>query len=198
MKKGIIGGTFDPLHNGHMHIAYEALEKLNLDKIVFIPAGNPPHKNNITDATTRYNVVEKAIKDEKYFEISDYEVLKEGLSFTYETLEYLNNKETDTKWYFICGVDCLMELESWNNVNTILELCNMVVFIRPGFNEKQIYNQREKIEKKFKKKIILLDLPQMEISSSYIRERVKKGRNVSYLVPYSVNDDIKNLNLYTK
>ena len=198
MKKGIIGGTFDPLHNGHMHIAYEALEKLDLDKIVFIPAGNPPHKNNITDAIIRYNIVEKAIKDESCFEINDYEVLKDGLSFTYETLEYLSIKEPDTNWYFICGVDCLMELASWKNVSTILELCNLAVFIRPGYKDAEIFKQKEKVEKKFKKKIILLDLPQMEISSSYIRERVEKGKNISYLVPYSVNKDIKNLNLYLK
>ncbi len=199
MKKGIMGGTFDPLHNGHMHIAYEALEKLNLDKIVFIPTGNPPHKNNnITDAAIRYKVVEKAIKDERCFEINEYEVLKDGLSFTYETLEYLNETEPDTKWYFICGVDCLMELASWKNVSTILELCNLVVFIRPGYNDAEILNQKEKVEKEFNKKIILLDLPQMDISSSYIRERIEEGKNISYLVPYSVNKDIKNLNLYTK
>jgi nicotinate-nucleotide adenylyltransferase len=200
MKKGIIGGTFDPFHNGHMHIAYEALEKLNLDKIVFMPTGNPPHKNNnnITDAIIRYNIVEKAIKDERYFEINSYEVLKHGLSFTYETLEYLNEKEPDTQWYFICGVDCLMELESWENVTTILDLCKLAVFIRPGYKEEQIYNQKDKIEKTYNKDIILINLPQMEISSSYIRERIGEGKNISYLVPYSVNKDIKELNLYTK
>lgn len=198
MKKGIIGGTFDPFHNGHMHIAYEALEKLNLDKILFIPAGNPPHKNNknITDATIRYKIVEKAIKGESCFEISSYEVLKEGLSFTYETLEYLNEKEPDTQWYFICGVDCLMQLGSWRNVGTILESCQLAVFIRPGYEQEQICNQKDKIEKKYKKEILLINLPQMDISSSYIRERIEKSKNISYLVPYSVNKDIKSLNLY--
>ncbi len=200
MKKGIIGGTFDPLHNGHIHIAYEALERLNLDRIVFIPTGNPPHKknNNITDAIIRYRVVEKAIKDESCFEINSYEVLKHGLSFTYETLEYLNDKEPDTEWYFICGVDCLMELDGWKNVTTILELCKLAVFIRPGYKEEKIYKQKDKIEKTYNKDIILINLPQMDISSSYIRKRIEKGKNISYLVPYSVSKDIKNLNLYTK
>ncbi|WP_026884861.1 nicotinate-nucleotide adenylyltransferase [Clostridium akagii] len=200
MKKGIIGGTFDPFHNGHMHIAYEALEKLELDKIVFIPTGNPPHKKNneITEANIRYKVVEKAIKYESFFEINNYEILKEGYSFTYETLEYLSEKEPDTQWYFICGVDCLMEIEGWKNVSVILELCKLAVFIRPGYKEEQICNQKNKIEKIYNKNIILINLPQMDISSSYIRKRIENGKNISYLVPYSVNEDIKKLKLYTK
>ncbi|WP_084113903.1 nicotinate-nucleotide adenylyltransferase [Clostridium acidisoli] len=198
VKKGIIGGTFDPFHNGHLHIAYEAFDKLNLDKIVFIPTGNPPHKDykNVTDALVRYNMVKKAIANEKNFEINDYEVLKDGFSYTYETLKHLRKIEPDTEWYFICGVDCLIDLDKWINVACILDLCRFVVFLRPGYSEEKVCKQKDAIENKYNKKIYLINLPQMDISSSYIRERIKNKKNVSYLIPCSVEEDINILNLY--
>lgn len=198
MKKGILGGTFDPIHNGHLNIAYEAAERLKLDKIVFIPTGNPPHKRGkaITDSSIRYRMVEKAIKDESIFEIDNYEIHKKGLSFTYETLEYLTEKEPYTEWYFISGADCLIEMETWNNVKRIMELCRLVVFNRPGYSSSEIEKQRELIGKKYNKDIIFLDLPLMDISASYIRKKVKENNNITYLVPCSVSRYIKELRLY--
>lgn len=198
MKKGILGGTFDPLHNGHLNIAYEAAERLKLDKILFMPSGNPPHKkdNLVTDSFIRYKMVENAIGDETIFEIDSYEIDKKELSFTYVTLEYLNKKEPDTEWYFISGADCLMEIESWKNVKRILELCSFVVFNRPGYEYADLKRQRERIEKKYNGNIIFLDLPLMDISASYIREKIKNHNNISYLVPESVLKDINKFKLY--
>ncbi|MDF2504396.1 MULTISPECIES: nicotinate-nucleotide adenylyltransferase [Clostridium] len=198
MKKGILGGTFDPLHNGHLNIAYEAAERLNLDRIVFIPTGNPPHKRDkmVTDASIRYNMVEKAIKDESIFEIDHYEISKKTLSFTYETLEYLSEKEPDTQWYFITGADCLIEIENWNNVKIILDLCKLVVFNRSGYTMDEIQKQKETIEKKYDKDIIFLNLPLMDISASYIRKKVREYKNIDYLVPSTISKDIKRLRLY--
>lgn len=198
IKKAIFGGTFDPIHNGHLHIAYEALYRLQLDKVVFMPAGNPPHKKDIvvTGAECRYEMVKRAIEKEKKFEIDDYEVLKDGYSYTFETLEYVNKKEKDTEWYFISGVDCLIEIDSWKNVNRILELCRLVVFNRPGYSMQDIINQKEKIEKKYNKKIIFLDLPLIDISSSLIRAKIKRSESVSYLVPYEVDNYINSKKLY--
>lgn len=198
MKKGIIGGTFDPFHKGHLYIAKEAIKLLDLDKIVFMPAGNPPHKKdkNVTDANIRYKMLCDALKDEKYFEIDDFEVLKKGLSYTYETLLYLNKKEPNTQWYFICGLDCLMELETWKNVNVILSLCTLVVFAREGYDQVQVKKQKEAEEKKYGKKIQLINLPKLNISSSYIRECIENGRDVSNIVPEAINKDIMKLKLY--
>jgi nicotinate (nicotinamide) nucleotide adenylyltransferase len=101
LKKAIFGGTFDPIHIGHIHIAYEALYNLNLDKIIFMPAGNPPHKNKkkITDAQIRYDLVKRAIESEEHFEISDYEINKKENSYTYETVELFSELQRNIEWY---------------------------------------------------------------------------------------------------
>ena len=135
MKKiGIIGGTFDPIHNGHIYIAYEAYKKLDLDLIMFMPNGNPPHKRGkkITNDETRCEMVEKAIAPYSFFAINYYEIKKQGLSFTYETLKYLKNSLDEVDLYFITGADCLMDLHLWRNVDDIMKYCKFVVFNRPG------------------------------------------------------------------
>lgn len=198
IKKAIFGGTFDPIHNGHLYIAYEALYKLGLDKIIFMPSGNPPHKlgRNITDGFLRYEMVKMAIRGENRFAISDYELKKSNLSYTYETLKYFNNLEKDTMWYFLTGVDCLMDVESWKNSEDIFRLCKFVVFNRPGYSMKNIQKQKSKIEKKYFNEIIFLDVPLLDISSTNIRKAIKEEKNVSYLLPESVYNTIEVLKLY--
>ncbi len=197
-RKGIFGGTFDPIHNGHLHIAYEALYKLGLDKVIFIPSGNPPHKTDkiVTDAQIRFTLVKETIKNEKKFQVSDYEIKKKNLSYTYETLNFFNSLQSETEWYFITGVDCLMEIDTWKNVHQILSQCKFVVFNRPGYNKQDIENQKRKIEEEYDKKIIFLDIPILEISSTQIREKIKKGESVSYLIPEKVNYFLNKMELY--
>ncbi|MFD3157618.1 nicotinate-nucleotide adenylyltransferase [Haloimpatiens sp. FM7330] len=197
-KKAIFGGTFDPIHNGHLHIAYEALYKFNLDKVIFMPSGNPPHKTHkvITDANVRCKLVELAIKNEEKFEISYYEVLKKGLSFTYETLEFFNKSEKDTQWYFITGVDCLMEIDTWKNVKKILSNCKFTVFNRTGYNIYDILYKKNEVEEKYKEKIEFLNIPILDISSTKIRKMIKNGQEVFYLLPHTVNEYIKDNRLY--
>lgn len=198
MKKGIIGGTFDPFHNGHLHIAYEALKKLNLDKVVFMPTGNPPHKDfkKVTDGKIRYEIVKKAIENEKNFEVNNYEINKKGFCFTYETLNYLNELEKETEWYFISGADCLMDIETWKNVEMILNSCSFTVFKRPGYKAEQLLSRKNFIEKKYNGKILIIDIPTIDISSSYIREKIASNIDISQLVPKSVKEDIERLKLY--
>jgi len=198
VKKAIFGGTFDPIHIGHIHIAYEALYNLHLDKILFMPAGNPPNKINrkITDARVRYDLVEKAIEYESHFEISDYEINKKGNSYTYETLKLFSESQSNIEWYFLIGGDSLMDLNNWNNVDTILDNCKLVVYNRAGFILKEVLKEKKRIEQKFNKKIIFLNMPIIDISSTNIRKNIKQGRYSNYLLPKDVGVIIDKLQLY--
>ena len=198
MKKAIFGGTFDPIHIGHLHIAYEALYNLHLDKILFVPAGNPPHKNSkkITDAKIRYDLVKRAIQSEAHFEISDYEINKKENSYTYETVELFSELHRNTEWYFLIGSDSLMDLGSWKNVDRILNKCKLVVYNRAGYTMEEMDKQRYYIEHKFNKKIIFIHLPIIDISSTNIRNSIKAGRNVNYLLPRGIEEIIHELKLY--
>lgn len=196
MKIGIIGGTFNPIHLAHLYIAYEAKCQLNLDKIIFIPTGSPPHKKDmeILEASLRYNMVYEAIKNYEDFEISDYEIEKKGLSYTFETLEHFKND--DNELYFITGADCLMDIEKWKYPEKIFELCNFVVFNRAGYSKKNLRIQKEKIQQKFNTNITFLDIIDLEISSSMIRNRIKEGKRIDFFMPREVLEYIITNNLY--
>ena len=195
-KIGILGGTFNPIHLAHLYIAYEAKSQLNLDKVIFIPTGNPPHKKDkkILEADLRYNMVYEAIKNYEDFEISKYEVEKEGYSYTFETLKHFKAK--DNELYFITGADCLMDIEKWKNPEEIFRLSRFVVFNRAGYNEENLKIQKNKIEEKFNTNIDFLDIIDLEISSSMIRERINDGKRVDFFLSKEVLSYIQENNIY--
>lgn len=197
MKRvGIIGGSFDPIHFAHLYIANKAKEKLHLDKVIFVPVGSQPLKlhKKVTEASLRFNMVKEAIRGKEGFEVSDYEIKKNGISYTYETLQYF--KKQNEKLYFITGADCLINIEKWKNVDVILSLCNFVVFTRPGYDTKKLISQKEYIENKYKGQIIILELEELDISSTEVRERLSSGQDVSNLVPENVLNIICENHLY--
>ncbi|WP_294372100.1 nicotinate-nucleotide adenylyltransferase [uncultured Clostridium sp.] len=200
MKRyGVIGGTFDPIHNAHLYIAYEAQKQLGLDKIIFMPAGMQPFKigNKVTDSHLRYNMVEIAIESYEKFSVSAYEIEKKGISFTYETLEHLKNiLDKDCEIFFITGADCLMSIDRWKEAERIFSLCTFVVFSRGGFQSEEIRNKKKQVEDKFNCRIIVLELKQLEISSTDIRERIKNGKRIDFFVPEKIDKFIKEHNLY--
>lgn len=204
MKRyGIIGGTFDPIHYAHLYIAYEAKEQLKLDKVIFMPARKQPLKANniVTDSKLRYDMVKAAIEPFNEFSVSNYEIEKEGLSFTHETLEHfkaesdVNNEKKEL--FFITGADCLFSLEKWKQVSKIFSLSNLVVFSRGGIDKKEMIKKKEEIEEKYDGRIIILDLKQLEISSTEIREKVKANKRIDFFVPSKVMDIIYDKGLYT-
>jgi len=199
MKKvGLLGGTFNPIHNGHLYIASEAMEKLNLQEILFMPAGNPPHKRNkpILDAKLRMEMVSLAVGDYKDFTLCDYEVNKQGYSHTYETLKYLKSVYEDIEIYFITGGDSLAEIFTWKNVDEILSLSHFVVFNRPGYTLEELLSQKKRVEEIYNKEIIFLDLLQLDISSTDIRNRIKNNSQYKFFLPDRVYNFIEKLNLY--
>ena len=193
---GIIGGTFDPIHLAHIYIAEEAKKQLDLQKIIFMPAGSPPHKTNkrITKASLRLNMIKSAIEGKEGFEVSDYEIKEKGMSYTYKTLKafYKENREI----YFITGADCLMNLEKWREVDTILKLCNFVVFTRPGYDNKNLLKQKKLIEDKYNTKIIFLNIEGKDISSTEIRKLILEGKDLRRYLPNKVIDIINKEKLY--
>ena len=195
-RVGIIGGTFDPIHLAHIYIAEEAKKKLNLDKVIFVPAGIQPLKTDkkVTEASLRLEMVQKAIEGKIGFEVSDYEIKKEGKSYTYKTLEHFYKEYKDL--YFITGADCLLDIDKWKEIEKIFSLCKFVVFTRPGYNNNELVNKKRFVEEKYNGDIILLEVPEIHISSTEIREKIINNEKVDDILPAVVLDIIKEKGLY--
>ena len=199
MKRyGMMGGTFNPIHLAHLYIAYEAKEALSLDKVIFMVAGNPPHKKDtkVIDAKYRYNMVQKAIESYEGFDISDYEIQKEGYSYTYETLKYLKGDKEDIEVFFIAGADSLMNIEKWKNPDLVLNNCVFVAFNRGEKKKKVLEKQKNNLQNKYNANIVLLDVVNLDISSSIVRERISKGKRIDFFTTKEVMDYITDNNLY--
>ncbi|MFH0839352.1 MAG: nicotinate-nucleotide adenylyltransferase [Candidatus Omnitrophota bacterium] len=178
MRIGILGGTFNPIHAGHLILAEEALGKLCLDKVIFVPTFIPPHKSDedLVDPNHRYRLIELAIKDNPNFEISDIELKRRGKSYSIDTLRQFKKRFGKfTKLFFITGSDSLGELFSWKDINDIFKLSQFVVANRPGYPVKGLPKEAE-----------LVLITPIEISSSQIRKRIKEGLSIRYLVPDSI------------
>ncbi|MGB4588690.1 MAG: nicotinate-nucleotide adenylyltransferase [Clostridiaceae bacterium] len=198
MKIGIVGGTFNPIHNGHLYMAFEAKESLQLDQMIIIPNYIPPHKDsderNPEDVHQMLNLVFGGIDG---FSVSTYELDKKGFSYTYETLEYFTKMNPDDEFYFIIGEDSYVDFSAWKNPERILELAKLVVFERKFYDEDKLIKAREFIKRTGHQEIFLNSLV-LEISSRDIRDRVRKGKEIGFLVPREVKEYIIGKGLYRK
>ena len=199
MKKyGIMGGTFDPIHLGHMMIAEYIRDDLELDQIIYIPTGNPPHKQGYIDAEHRYNMVKLAIDENKNFSLSNIETAHKGYSYSVETIAKLK-EDLDGKFYFIIGSDSLFQVRYWKNIEILSSLVEFACALRPGFEKSdKIESELEFLDKNYKTKIHIIKTPLYEISSTEIRKRILEGRTLKYVVPDKVIEYIKNNNLYER
>lgn len=196
-KVGILGGTLDPIHMGHLIIAQTAMQALSLEKVVFMPSGNPPHKNtmNITDAYKRLEMVKYAIDNNDNFMYSDFELKRDGIIYTSDTLKLLKDTYKDTEFYFIMGADSLLAIETWHEPEIIFRLCNIVVADRDSLNL-ELTRKTEYLKEKYGAKIFHMESPLINISSSYIRECIKNGKSIRYLVHDNVAKYIYEKGLY--
>ena len=198
MKIGVFGGTFDPIHNGHIFLAETARKTLELDEIMFIPAGLPWLKagQNVTEACHRITMVKLAVNHRSYFSISDIEIKREGPSYTADTLlELKGARESETKLYLITGMDAIMDLRRWYRPKRVLNLCTVVTVTRTGFPEFSA-KVLEQIKVGASKTIIQMEAPLIDISGTQIRTRLSQGMSISALVPKSVENYIYSKKLY--
>ncbi|MBU1357051.1 MAG: nicotinate-nucleotide adenylyltransferase [Candidatus Edwardsbacteria bacterium] len=190
-KIGIFGGTFDPIHYGHLIAAQNALEILGLDRLIFVPAGKPPHKcsGKISPPVIRYKMVKLGILGNKYFAASDIELASDCASYTVESLRKIKKLFPSSELYLLIGLDQALALSTWRKPEEILKICKVVVMARPGYRTADVEN-------KWKKKIVFLPVPLIEISASNIRERTFRGASIEYLVPARVRQYIQQQGLY--
>jgi len=199
-KVGVLGGTFDPVHNAHLAIADEARLQLELDEVVLVPAGQPWMKSGVVTAAAEHRVamLRLAIADKFGFRVSTVEIDRPGPSYTVDTLRKLNNEFVElAELYFIIGWDNLPDLPRWKEPSRIIELCHLVVLPRPGYALPDLDALDKKIPGLLQR-IIIMERPEMDISATEIRERVAKGLDISKLVPQGVAEYIKKNGLYTR
>ncbi|WP_407307143.1 nicotinate-nucleotide adenylyltransferase [Desulfosporosinus sp. SB140] len=196
---GIMGGTFDPIHYGHLVAAEMARSKFNLSKVLFIPTGIPPHKNrrDISAGELRFEMVERAIQDNPAFACSSLEIERQGPSYTVETLRVLSRAWPEHELYFITGTDALREIFSWREAEEILTLIEFIGAARPGFDASDFLEHVQEEHPDIIGKIHYLEVPALAISSTDIRFRVRHRQPIRYLLPESVRLFIQEHNLYT-
>lgn len=198
MKIGILGGTFDPVHLGHLAIAEQARSRLNLSRVIFIPAGEPWLKSDrdITPANHRVEMVRLAIAGNPYFELSTVEVERPGPSYSVDTIAILREQlGDDCSLFFLLGWDSLAELPRWKEPARLIRMCRLVAITRPGYSKPDL-GAMEPLVPGVSKNVLWLEIPPVDISSSEIRQRVARGLSIRDLVPPKVAEYIEEHRLY--
>lgn len=201
MKKkiGIMGGTFDPIHIGHLILGEKAYEQFSLDKVRFMPAGNPPHKKNRRGRATdeqRVEMVQLAISSNPHFELCLDEMNADGYSYTYRTLERFCRENPEEEYYFIIGADSLFDFDSWREPERICRACYIVVATRNQTSNERLDETMERMREKFHGTFLKLDTPNLDISSNHIRQWIEEGRTIQYYVPDGVRAYIEKNHMY--
>lgn len=198
-KIGILGGTFDPIHNAHLILGEAAREQFGLDRIIFMPSGRPYMKDitaNITSGDLRYQMVKLAIDSNPYFTASRLEIDREGNTYTIDTLYELEKMYPGDEIYFILGGDTFKQIESWYKSEEIFKHCIILAAIRNNMSIADMDEQRRYLHDKYGADIRILQYKNIEISSSDIRARIMTGRSVRYMLPESVIEFASLKNIY--
>lgn len=198
---GIMGGTFNPIHTGHLMLAEWAMDAVNLDEVWVVPAGMPYMKagEEILPGRERLWMTQLAVRENDRLRCLDMEIRREGYTYSYETLEELDRKYPEDEFFFIVGADCLFTIETWKSPEKIFGNCTLVAAVRGEASLSGMERKKEELEQRFPmgdRGIILLPFLQMSISSTQIRERIRRGLSVRYMVPDSVLNYIREKGLY--
>ncbi len=197
-KIGIMGGTFDPPHFGHFVIAQQALEQLGLKKVLFIPTGRIVYKNTgQAGGMDRYNMLRPVVDENQSFELSNIEIVRNGVTYTADTLRQLKDGEySGCRLYFLVGADSLDYMDKWYKPEVIFSLCTVAVADRSGVPDAEIDIKIAELKNRFSADIVRLQMPHVDVSSTMLRERVKEGRSIRYLTHDGVIEYINKHKLY--
>lgn len=197
-RLAIMGGTFDPIHYGHLVAAEGARYEFDLDRVIFVPAARPPHKSgkDMTDPLHRLTMVEKAVYSNPHFEVSALEIRRKGLSYTIDTVRTVRKMQPEASIFFITGADAVLEILTWKNVEELLSTCRFIAATRPGYNLENLEHTLSSLPKRHLNNIYTMEVPALAISSTDIRKRVTEGRPIKYLLPEEVEDYIYVHGLY--
>lgn len=196
---GLMGGTFDPIHVGHLVTAEEARQQFDLDYVVFVPTGNPPHKEmeTISLPEHRYLMTSLAVMSNPYFFVSTVEINSDSSSYTIDTVKHFSGSEKEgPEVFFITGADAILEIFSWKDYEELLRLCTFIAVSRPGYSLDRFRETLDQVCPDMINKVHLLEIPALAVSSTYIRERVALGKTIKYLTPEPVEQYIKKHGLY--
>lgn len=198
MKIGIMGGTFNPIHIGHLALAESAKNELDLDEVWFIPTGISYQKEKlpVLPGEERLRMTELAIADNEAFKCLDMEVKRQGYTYTYETLEQLKSRYPDNTFYFIVGADCLFAIENWRHPEKIFESCILAAAIRGKVSLDELEEKKVRLEAQFSGNVELFPFVNLEISSTEIRSRVHEGKSIKYMVSETVKKYIEEKGFY--
>jgi len=200
-KTGIFGGSFDPVHNGHILALMTFFQRAELDRVIIMPTGTAPHKemSRLTTEQNRLEMAVLAVDGLDWAEVSNYEIRKKSRSYTIDTLKYLKNEYKNDEFYLYTGSDMFLTLHQWFRADEIMKTVVIVVMSRVGDDLEQLLSQRKFLEKTFKAKIILIeDFKPINISSTKIRELIANNDGFEEFIPEKVCEYIKNNNLYIR
>ena len=187
---GIMGGSFDPIHLGHLVTAEQARADLGLDEVIFIPAGEQPQKHHQTPAELRYLMTVLATAANPAFSVSRLEIERPGPTYTVDTLRSVRQRRPDARLFFITGADAILNLLTWKDAEECLQLAEFVAATRPGYDLRRLESEG------LRERVCLLDVPALAISSSDVRRRFAGGRPVRYLIPLEVEQFARKYRLY--
>lgn len=198
-RYAIMGGTFDPIHFGHLAAAETVREVLQCQKVIFIPSGNPPHKTDriLTQAQHRYAMTVAATENNPYFEVSEIEIDRTGYTYTWDTINELEAYyKNQVELLFITGADALLEVETWYKAEEVLKHCSFAAVTRPGYDKSKLEQKLHDLQSKYGSSLFIVDVPGLNISSTDIRNRIKYGSSIKYLVPEAIEQYIAKHGLY--